>query len=63
MYEIIDVTLVFDKRFVKYGEKENRKPIEEFLKNQGRFKRATPEMITMLEEDIDREWEALKKMQ
>ncbi|MHA2333417.1 MAG: thiamine pyrophosphate-dependent enzyme [Candidatus Hodarchaeales archaeon] len=63
MYEIIDGTLTFDKRFAKYAEKENRKPLEEYLKYQGRFKRATPEMIKILEEDIDAEWEALKKLQ
>ncbi|MHA1166624.1 MAG: thiamine pyrophosphate-dependent enzyme [Candidatus Hodarchaeales archaeon] len=63
MFEIEDGVLTFQKRFAKYAEKENRKPLEEFLKLQGRFKRATPEMVKLLEKDIDAEWEALKKLQ
>ncbi|MHA2298685.1 MAG: pyruvate synthase subunit beta, partial [Candidatus Hodarchaeales archaeon] len=63
MFEIIDGDLIFQKRFARYAEKENRKPLEEFLKFQGRFKKATPEMISLLEADIEAEWEALKKLQ
>ena len=63
MYQIKDGVLTFDKRFSRYAERKNRKPLEEYLKLQGRFKKATPEMIKILEEDVDREWEALKKLQ
>ncbi|MFW9991008.1 MAG: thiamine pyrophosphate-dependent enzyme [Candidatus Odinarchaeota archaeon] len=63
MFEITGGKLTFDKRFAKYAEKENRKPLSEFINHQGRFKKATPEMIKQLEADIDAEWEALKKLQ
>lgn len=63
MYQIEEGVLTFDKRFFKYSERKNRKPIEEYLKLQGRFKKSTPELIKILEEDIDREWEILMKLQ
>jgi pyruvate ferredoxin oxidoreductase beta subunit len=44
---------------------KNKKPIEEFLKPQGRFKHLfKPEnewMLKKIQEDIDRNWEALQK--
>jgi pyruvate ferredoxin oxidoreductase beta subunit len=37
-----------------------RKPIEEYLKLQGRFKRMTPEKIRELERYVELNWEWVK---
>ncbi len=59
LYEIEDGVLK-----VTFEPKE-KKPISEFLKAQGRFKHLfKPEnewMLKKIQDDIDREWERLKK--
>ncbi len=42
--------------------KARRIPLEEYLMMQGRFKRAKPELIKKLKEDINRRWEEIKKI-
>jgi len=44
-----------------YLNPERRKPIEEFLKMQGRFRGMTPEMIEALKKWIDNQWDLIKK--
>lgn len=45
----------------RYLDPSKRKPIEEFLKLQGRFKNLTPEQIEGLKKWIDNQWELIKK--
>ena len=44
-----------------YLNPEKRKPIEEFLKLQGRFKNMTPEAIEELKKWINNQWEIIKR--
>ncbi|MEM0360646.1 MAG: pyruvate synthase subunit PorB [Candidatus Diapherotrites archaeon] len=39
------------------------KPVEEYLKAQGRFKHLTPEQIKEIQAQVDKEWAKLKKLQ
>ncbi|MGQ4892734.1 MAG: 3-methyl-2-oxobutanoate dehydrogenase subunit beta [Candidatus Njordarchaeia archaeon] len=44
-----------------YINPEKRKPIEEFLKLQGRFRRMSPEAVEGLKKWIDSQWELIKR--
>jgi len=44
-------------------DKSKRKPIEEYLKGQGRFRHMTSEDVEVLQKWIDRSWEKYKKLQ
>jgi pyruvate ferredoxin oxidoreductase beta subunit len=44
-------------------EKAKRKPVEEYLRMQGRFKNLTKEDVIILQEWIDEMWEKYKKLQ
>lgn len=52
---------VLSSRGKKYSDKENRKPIEEWLNLQGRFKGIKEEELKALKADVDRQWDFLKK--
>ncbi|MHA1873600.1 MAG: thiamine pyrophosphate-dependent enzyme [Candidatus Heimdallarchaeaceae archaeon] len=52
---------VLSKRGSKFRNKENRKPIEEWLNIQGRFKGMSDEEIKNLYADVDRQWTFLEK--
>jgi pyruvate ferredoxin oxidoreductase beta subunit len=43
-------------------DKSKRKPIEQYLKAQGRFRRMTDEDIDALQSWVDRSWEHYKKL-
>ncbi len=45
----------------RYLDPSKRRPLEEFLKIQGRFKNLTPEQIEGLKKWIDAQWELIKK--
>jgi pyruvate ferredoxin oxidoreductase beta subunit len=62
LFEIENGKLTFSKRGVKYREPENRVPLEEYLKKQGRFKKMTPQMINQLKIDLQYEWDMLARL-
>jgi pyruvate ferredoxin oxidoreductase beta subunit len=59
LYEIENGKLTFSKRGQKYRDPDNRIPIEDYLKKQGRFKSMSPRQIEALKNDIQYEWDRL----
>ena len=57
-YEIIDgeLTLNGPSRAIARGIRK-RKPVEEYLKRQGRFAHMTPEDIQYFQDRVDTSWE------
>jgi pyruvate ferredoxin oxidoreductase beta subunit len=45
----------------KYLEKENRIPVDQYLKKQGRFNLASEEEIRKLQEWVDQNWEEVRR--
>ncbi len=45
-----------------YRDKSRRRPLEEYLKIQGRFVHLRPEDIKVMEEKIDRQWELILRL-
>lgn len=45
-----------------YKDKSRRKPLEEYIKIQGRFAHLKPEDIKIMEEKIDRQWDLILKL-
>ncbi|MBN1938241.1 MAG: 3-methyl-2-oxobutanoate dehydrogenase subunit beta [Candidatus Aminicenantes bacterium] len=61
-------TCLFPLYEVEHGEKytlnikvQNKKPIEEYIKLQGRYRHLKPEAAAAIQEGIDRDWERLLK--
>ncbi len=53
-----------EKGYIKINKRnENPKPVEEFLKLQGRFKHLQPEHIKEIQEHVDSEYEKLIKLE
>jgi len=63
LYEIENGKLTFSKRGEKYRDPNNRVPIEEYLKRQGRFKSMSPQQIYALKSDIQYEWGKLSRLE
>ncbi|MFX1504714.1 MAG: thiamine pyrophosphate-dependent enzyme [Promethearchaeota archaeon] len=63
LYEIDNGKLTFSRRGAKYRDPANRKPIEEYLGKQGRFKKMTPQQVEELKKDLQFEWDMLLKME
>jgi len=63
LYEIENGKLTFSKRGIKYRDPENRLPIENYLEKQGRFKKMSKEMIEVLQNDLQYEWDMLSKLE
>ena len=63
LYEIEDGKLTFSRRGAKYRDPENRKPVEEYLEKQGRFKKMTPQQVEELKKDLEFEWNMLLRME
>jgi len=38
---------------------EKRRPIQDYIKGQGRFRHLTPDQIQIIQERVDIEWETL----
>ncbi|MCX5825664.1 MAG: hypothetical protein NTY86_19795, partial [Deltaproteobacteria bacterium] len=38
---------------------EKRRPVQDYLKGQGRFRHLTPDQIQVIQERVDIEWETL----
>ena len=63
LYEIENGKLTFSKRGIKYRDPENRLPVEKYLEKQGRFKSMSKEMIEVLQNDLQYEWDMLSKLE
>jgi Pyruvate:ferredoxin oxidoreductase and related 2-oxoacid:ferredoxin oxidoreductases, beta subunit len=47
---------------IPFKDRARRKPLEEYLKIQGRFANLKPEDIKLMEEKIDRQWDLILKL-
>ena len=56
LYEIVDGTLEFSSPSASLVDKNKRKPIEEYVKQQGRFDHITPEDVEELKRWVDESW-------
>ncbi|MFQ5976585.1 MAG: thiamine pyrophosphate-dependent enzyme [Candidatus Heimdallarchaeota archaeon] len=63
MYEIEDGVLKFHPISRNLKDPSKRTPLEDYLNKQGRFKKITPTQIESLKADIQKEWEALMKLE
>jgi len=63
LYEIVHGKFEFSPPSATLVDKAKRKPIEEYLKHQGRFDSITPEDIDELKRWIDESWEKYKRLQ
>ncbi|HKZ93290.1 MAG TPA: pyruvate synthase subunit PorB [Candidatus Bathyarchaeia archaeon] len=63
LYEIVNGKLEFSSPSTALVDKAKRKPLEEYLKHQGRFDSMTPEDIDELKRWVDASWEKYKKLQ
>jgi len=63
LYEVEHGNFKFSPPSAALVEKSKRKPLEEYLKAQGRFSRLTPEGIAEIKRWIDETWEKYKKLQ
>lgn len=61
MFEVEHGKVTLTRRFAKYQDSKNRKPLDEFLKPQGRFKNMTDEQLKLLNEMIDERWGYLNR--
>ncbi|MHA1650650.1 MAG: 3-methyl-2-oxobutanoate dehydrogenase subunit beta [Candidatus Helarchaeota archaeon] len=60
LYEIEDGKMTLSGPSKNLLDKKNRKPIEEYIKLQGRFRNISPEDVKVLQKWVDRQWEDLK---
>jgi pyruvate ferredoxin oxidoreductase beta subunit len=63
LYEIEEGKLTFSKRSIRYKEPSNRLPLENYLEKQGRFKSMTSDMIKLLTDDLQYEWDMLSRLE
>jgi pyruvate ferredoxin oxidoreductase beta subunit len=63
LYEIVNGKFEFSSPSAALADASKRKPIEEYLKHQGRFDGITPEDIDEMKRWIDASWEKYKKLQ
>jgi len=63
LYEIVEGKFEFSAPSAALLDKAKRKPIEEYLKHQGRFDSMSPEDIGELKRWVDESWEKYKKLQ
>ncbi len=62
LYEYANGIFTLSKNSQRYRDPSRRKPIEEYLKLQGRFRNMTPELIEGLKKDIEDEWQWVELM-
>lgn len=61
MWEQVDGVFKLKRASLKYLEKANRIPVEEYLKKQGRFKLTTEQDIQVIQEWVDKNWERIAR--
>jgi pyruvate ferredoxin oxidoreductase beta subunit len=62
LYEYHNGKLMLSPPSQPYLDPSKRKPIEEYLKLQGRFRKITPELIKAIQQHVESNWEWIKKM-
>ena len=62
LYEVINGELKFTGYSKHILEGKERKPIEEWLKMQGRFRHLKPEEIEKIKQQLDEKWQHYKKI-
>ncbi len=62
LYEVINGELKFTGYSKRILEGKERKPIEEWLKMQGRFRHLKPEDIEKIKQQLDEKWQHYKKI-
>ena len=63
LFEVENGKLTFSRRSERVRDPERRKPLEEYLSKQGRFKQMTSEAIEALSKDLQREWDLLARFE
>ncbi len=63
LFEIEHGELKLSGPSARLVDKSKRKPIEQYLKVQGRFRHMTNEDVKVLQKWVDRSWENYKKLQ
>ena len=63
LWEYQNGKLTFTRPSDRLKDPSKRTPLEEYLKPQGRFKNMTPDMIKVLEQDIQYEWDMLARFE
>lgn len=63
LFEVEDGKLTFSRRSERVRDPERRKPLEEYLNKQGRFKKMTSKNIEALSKDLQREWDLLARFE
>ncbi len=63
LFEVENGKLTFSRRSERVRDPERRKPLEEYLSKQGRFKQMTSEAIKALSKDLQREWDLLARFE
>jgi pyruvate/2-oxoacid:ferredoxin oxidoreductase beta subunit len=61
LWKQVDGELTVNRRTEKYLDKSKRLPIEEYLKEQGRFRKLTKEQIKDMQNWVDRRCEKLAR--
>lgn len=63
LFEVENEKLTFSRRSERVRDPERRKPLEEYLSKQGRFKQMTSDDIEALSKDLQREWDLLARFE
>lgn len=63
LFEVENGKLTFSRRSERVRDPERRKPLEEYLSKQGRFKQMTSDDIEALSKDLQREWDLLARFE
>jgi pyruvate ferredoxin oxidoreductase beta subunit len=63
LYEIVNGKFGLSSPSAGLVDKTKRKPIEDYVKQQGRFDHIAPEDVEELRRWIDESWEKYKKLQ
>ncbi len=62
LWEYNQGKLIISPPSIPYRDKSRRKPLEDYIKIQGRFAHLKPEDIKVMEEKIDRQWDLILKL-
>jgi pyruvate ferredoxin oxidoreductase beta subunit len=63
LFEIEHGKFKFSPPSARLVDKTRRKPVEEYLRAQGRFAKLTKEDLAIIERWVDETWENYKKLQ
>jgi pyruvate ferredoxin oxidoreductase beta subunit len=59
LYEIEDGRLSFSGKSLSIAKSGKKKPVDEYIAFQGRFKKITPEQVAEFQRRVDEKWSAL----